>query len=71
VTNILDVLLQLVRMSPAVQENFFHAGIGQELERIFDQRGIGEGEKTLSSSKSTISYRTKLFFPDIPVACPA
>jgi hypothetical protein len=31
----------------AVYKDFFDAGVGEELERIFNERGIGEGQQTL------------------------
>lgn len=40
-------------MGASVQEYLLHAGIGQELESIFDERGIGKRKKTLSSSNKS------------------
>lgn len=35
-------------MCTAVYKDFFHAGVGEELERVLDERGIREGQKTLT-----------------------
>lgn len=43
----LDVLFDLVRMTPAVYKNVLDAGIGEELQSIFDQRGICKRKETL------------------------
>ena len=45
--NVLDVCLQLLGMCPAVYENILHARMCKELERIFDQRSIGQRQKAL------------------------
>lgn len=45
--NPLDVVFNLIRMTPAVYKNVLDAGTGEELESIFDQRGIGKRKETL------------------------
>lgn len=45
--NTLDIVFNFVRMTSAVYENVLNAGIGEELESIFDQRCICERKETL------------------------
>lgn len=43
----LDVLFDLLSMCAAVYEDFFDAGVGEKLEGVFDERGVGEGQQAL------------------------
>lgn len=45
--NTLDIVFNFFRMTSAVYEDVLNAGIGEELESIFDQRGICERKETL------------------------
>ena len=45
--NPLDIFFNFVRMTSAVYEDVLNAGIGEELESVFDQRGICERKETL------------------------
>lgn len=39
---ILEILLQLIRMCPSIQEDLLHTRIGKKLQRILNKRGVGE-----------------------------
>jgi hypothetical protein len=38
----------------AVYKDFLYAGVGEELERVFDERGIREGQQTLRACQHVI-----------------
>ena len=48
--NALDIILDLVSMSSAVDVDFIDPCIGQELERVLDQRRVRERQQALSST---------------------
>jgi hypothetical protein len=64
VIHILDILLQLVRMGSGVQEHILDARISEELKRIFDQRGVRQRQKALSTFVSV--HHFLLFLPATP-----
>lgn len=48
-SNRLDVVFNLICMAPAVYKNVLYAGVGKELESIFDQGRICKRKETLRS----------------------
>lgn len=43
------VIFNLISMCAAVDIDLFHAGIGEELKSVLDQRSVGEGEQALAA----------------------
>lgn len=46
--SVLNILLQLIRMSPPVYKNILHTGIGEKFKRILNQGCIRKRQKTLN-----------------------
>lgn len=53
----LDVVFDEVSVGAAVDEDLLDAGVGEELEGVFDERGVGEGQETLAAVSTARAAR--------------